>query len=247
MALVVFLFLFCTSILHAHDHAPLKNQSWSFSKLFGTFDRAALQRGLHVFKEVCSTCHSLKRIRYRNLKALGFTEAQIKAIASQYEITDGPDADGKPFQRKALPSDAFPSPFPNDNAARAANNGAVPPDLSLIIKARKNGADYVYSMLTGYDTPPKDLVITTGQHYNTYFPGNLISMAPPLHNNQITYVDGTKATVDQMAHDVVTFLAWASEPELEQRKQTGTKVMIYLLFMTVLFYLTKRRIWRNIH
>jgi ubiquinol-cytochrome c reductase cytochrome c1 subunit len=199
-----------------------------------------------VYKEVCATCHGLKRIRFRNLKALGFNEAQIKAIASQYEVTDGPNAEGQMFKRKSLPSDAFPNPYANDNAARAANNGSLPPDLSLIIKARNSGPDYVYSLLTGYDPPPAGTQSQAGQYYNTYFPGNFISMAPPLTEGQVTYADGTKASVEQMAKDVVSFLAWSAEPEMEQRKQTGVKVIVYLLFMTILFYMTKRRIWRHI-
>ncbi len=242
----VFIMFYFGAPAKAHDAAILKHPSFEFRHIFGTFDRSALQRGFQVYKEVCATCHSLKRIRYRNLKALGFTEAQIKAIASQYEILDGPNTEGQMFKRKALSSDSIPSPYANDNAARATNNGALPPDLSLIVKARNGGADYIYSLLTGYTQPPQGVIVDAERHYNAYFPGNFISMAPPLVENQITYADGTPATVDQMAKDVATFLAWCAEPEMEQRKQTGVKIILYLFFMTILFYATKRRIWQSI-
>jgi ubiquinol-cytochrome c reductase cytochrome c1 subunit len=232
---------------HAENSMPLVLQKkWSFSGIFGTFKRDELQRGFQVYKEVCSACHSLKRIRFRNLKSLGFKDAEVKTIAATYEVTDGPNAEGQMFQRKAMPSDAIPSPYPNDNAARASNNGALPPDLSLIVKAREGGANYIYALMNGYVEPPAGIVVEGGRYYNQYFPGGQISMAKPLNEGQVSYADGTKASLEQMSHDVSVFLAWAAEPETEERRKTGVKVMVYLLVMTVIFYLTMRRIWRDV-
>ncbi len=220
---------------------------WDFQGPFGTYNKAALQRGFQVYKEVCSTCHSLKHIRFRELKELGFTAPQIKALAATYTVKTLNDA-GEDVERPALPSDAFPSPYPNDLAARAANNGALPPDQSLIVKARHNGPDHVYQILTGYGkTPPKGMTVDDGRYYNPYMSGGQISMPPPLQDDQVTYSDGTKATVDQMARDVVEFLSWASEPEMENRKRLGFTVLIYLLVMTGIFYAAKRKIWRDVN
>ena len=238
---------------YAHDnaqtHQPTEHPKidWSFNGLFGVFKREQLQRGYQVYKEVCAACHGIKRVSYRNLNALGFSEAAIKALASEYLVQDGPDATGKMFDRPALPKDAMSGPFPNDNAARTANNGALPPDLSLIVKARVGGADYVHALLVGYIKPPENVHMESGRHYNAYFPGHEISMAQPLQDGQVTFSDGTIATIDQMAKDVVTFLAWTAEPEMEARKQLGVKVFLYLLLMTGLFYVTMRRIWRRVH
>lgn len=238
--------LFATEHSHAPT-APLKPQKWSFNGPLGSFKRDELQRGFQVYKEVCASCHSLKRVRYRNLNALGFNEAEVKAIAASYKVTDGPNQEGEMFERPALASDRFVSPYPNDNAAKAVNNGALPPDLSLMVKARVGGADYVYGILTGFTKAPEGFVVGENQHYNLYMPGNLIAMAPPLVNEgQVTYADGTKATIEQMAHDVTAFLAWAAEPEMETRKKDGVTVLIYLLFMTTIFYFTMRRIWRDV-
>lgn len=231
---------------HAENVPHPPKQNWSFNGPFGTFKRDELQRGFQVYKEVCSACHSLKRIRFRDLKGIGFKEIEIKAIAAGYEVTDGPNAEGQMFQRKAIPSDSFPSPYPNDNAARTTNNGALPPDQSLIVKAREGGADFIYALMTGYTEPPIGVTVDAGRHYNKYFPGGQISMEKPLTEGQVTYADGTKATVEQMSHDVSAFLAWAAEPEMEERKEMGVKVLAYLLFMTVIFYLTMRRIWKGV-
>ena len=239
-------FTYSAHASEAHQSQTLPKVNWTFSSLFGVFKRDQLQRGYQVYKEVCSACHGIKRVSYRNLNALGFSEAAIKVLAAEHLVQDGPNTEGKMFDRPALPKDAMASPFPNDNAARAANNGALPPDLSLIIKARVGGADYIHALLTGYVKPPAGKTIETGRHYNAYFPGHEISMAPPLHDGQVTYSDGTIASIDQMSNDVVTFLAWSAEPEMEARKQLGVKVFLYLLLMTSLFYATMRRIWRHV-
>ncbi len=226
---------------------PLPRESWSFDGPFGTFDRAALQRGFQVYQEVCSNCHSLSLVSYRDLAALGYNEDQIKNIASQKQVTDGPNDQGEMFQRPARPSDRFVPAFPNDQANRAAHNGALPPDQSLIVKAREGGPDYIYGILTGYKDTPADDKVPDGMYYNVYFPGHHIAMPPPLTDDVVSYGDGTKATTAQEAHDVVTFLTWAAEPRLEERKKTGAKVIIFLLVMTGVLYAAKRKIWAEIH
>lgn len=222
-------------------------QSWPQSGPFGTYDRAALQRGYQVYKEVCSSCHAMKRVRFRNLADLGYSEEQIKALAAQYTVTDGPNDEGEMFERPARPSDPFKSPFPNDNAAKAGNGGALPPDLSLIVKAREGGKDYIYGLLTGFGTAPRGHEVPDGKYWNHYFPGNVISMPPPLTDGQITYADGSPQTVSQYARDVAQFLSWAAEPELETRKRTGVKVLIFLAVFAGVFYAAKRKIWSDLH
>lgn len=229
------------------EKKPPRELGWSFEGVFGRVDKQAAQRGFQVYKEVCSACHGLSRIAFRNLTAIGFSEAEVKALAASYQIKDGPNDEGEMFDRPGKPSDYFVPPFPNEQAARAAYNGAYPPDLSLIIKAREEGADYVYSLLTGFAEPPADVHLTPGQYYNPYFPGGRLAMPPPLSDGQVTYEDGTHATVDQMARDVVTFLQWTAEPEMEARKQMGIKALIYLAIFTAFMYLAKRNIWRRLH
>jgi ubiquinol-cytochrome c reductase cytochrome c1 subunit len=250
-ALVASLFLVAAGPLaRAEEEKPqLPEQRWSFDGVFGTFDRAALQRGFQVYKEVCSACHHLQYVYFRDLAALGYTEDQIKGIAAAWpqQVTDGPDDTGQMFQRPARPSDRIPSPFPNDQAARAANNGAVPPDLSLIAKAREGGPDYIYAILTGYVEPPPRFEVMPGMNYDAYFPGHQIKMPPPLSPDQVTFADKTPATVPQMAHDVASFLMWAADPNLEQRHRMGFKVMLFLLVTTGVFYAAKRKIWSRIH
>lgn len=224
----------------------LPKHGGSFTHMLGGYDRAALQRGFQVYREVCSVCHSLKHVAFRHLRALGWSEAEVKSLAAQYTVKDLSTETGEMVERPARLSDFMPSPYANDIAARAANGGALPVDLSLVIKARAGGVDYVYGLLTGYADAPQDVHLEVGQFYNKYFPGHILSMPPPLGDGQVTYADGTQATVNQMAHDVVTFLAWASEPEMEDRKQTGVKVLIYLLVMTFVLYLSKRRIWKRL-
>ncbi len=218
--------------------------SWTFQGIFGTYDKNQLQRGMQVYKEVCASCHGLKYVRFRNLEALGFNEDQIKAIASDYEVEDGPNADGDMFFRTAIPADAFPSPFPNAEAARAANGGAYPPDLSLQAKRNGYGADYIAALLSGYAS---DVPTDNGLYENPYFAGGLIAMLPPLGDDYVTYADGTEATLEQQSQDVAAFLMWAAEPKLEERKSMGIKVLLFLLILTGLFYVSKRKIWAKIH
>jgi ubiquinol-cytochrome c reductase cytochrome c1 subunit len=219
---------------------------WPFEGIFGTFDRQAAQRGAQVYFEVCSACHSNHNLYYRNLKDIGFSEAEIKQLAQKYTVKDGPNAEGEMFDRPALPSDRFVSPYPNEEAARAANNGAYPVDLSLIIKARHDGPNYVFSLLSGYQEAPADIKLMPGLYYNPYFEGGQIAMPPPLTQGQVTFSDNTPATVEQMAKDVVVFLQWAAEPEMEHRKSIGLKVMIFFLVFTVFFYMAKKKIWKNL-
>ena len=222
------------------------HQQWSFDGVFGTYDRAAEQRGFQVYKEVCAVCHPVKHLYFRDLTQIGYTEDQVKGIAAQSQVTDGPNDQGQMFQRPGRPSDPIPGPFPNDEAARAANNGALPPDLSLITKAREGEADYVYAILTGFKDPPANVKVGEGMYYNEYFAGHQIKMPPPLNADQIKYADGTQSSVPQMAHDVVTFLSWAAEPTLEERHRMGAKVILFLVVMTGLFYAAKRKIWSRI-
>ena len=250
---------------HFPIHKP-KQEKWSFSGPFGTYDKAQLQRGLKVYKEVCSACHSMNLVAFRTLADLGYSDAQVKAFAAEYEVQDGPNADGEMFTRKATPNDHFPSPFPNTAAAAAANGGAAPPDFSLIAKARgvergfppfvfdiftqyaEAGPDYIHALLNGYDEqPPAGMEVAEGTHYNPYFiAGKSLAMAKPLSDDQVTYDDGSPQTVEQYSHDVAAFLMWAAEPHLEARKQTGFRVMAFLILFGALVYLTKRKVWSGV-
>jgi ubiquinol-cytochrome c reductase cytochrome c1 subunit len=231
----------------AEGEAELDTQPWSFSGIFGMFDRAALQRGLQVYREVCKNCHSMNLLAYRNLEALGYNRNEVKAIAAQDQVTAGPNDEGDMFERPAKPFDHFAPPFPNEQAARAANGGALPPDLSVIAKARVGGPDYIYSLLTGYEEPPQGFELLAGKQYNRVFPGHQIAMPQPLYDDSVTYQDGTPATLEQEAKDVATFLMWAAEPTLEERKHTGIKVILFLLVFTGLLYAAKRKIWSDVH
>lgn len=224
----------------------LLHKDWPHDGPFGKFDKAAAQRGLQVYREVCSSCHSLNFIAFRNFAELGFNEDEVKAIAAEYEVTDGPDDEGEMFERPGRPSDKFPAPFPNGNAARASNGGALPPDLSLITKARADGVNYIYSLLLGYEEPPTDFELAESMNYNAYFGGHQIAMAQPLDDDAVTYSDGTSATLEQMSSDVATFLTWAAEPTLEERKGTGLKAILFLVILTGLLFATKRKIWSDI-
>lgn len=242
----VLFFLSSFNAYSAGSKIDIPKYDWSWKGFFGTYDRASAQRGLKVYREVCAGCHSMDLIAYRNLEDLGFSNEHIKAIASEYLILDGPNDEGEMFEREAIPSDKFANPYLNIQAARAANNGAYPPDLSLIVKARPKGADYLKALLLGYVDAPSDKKIPEGQYYNKYMEGNLIAMPSPLSDGLVDYDDGTEATMDQMATDVTTFLAWAAEPSLEDRKRIGFKVILFLLVLFVLAYISKQQIWRDI-
>ncbi len=242
----------------AGEHEPWfgPKDGWSFKGFFGTYDRAALQRGFQVYQQVCAACHSMNLMRYRNLGEEGgpeFSEEEVKAIASSYNVPAGPDEFGnevdefgQPLTRPGRPEDAFVNPYQNDNAGRAANGGALPPDLSVITKARHGGADYVYSLLQGYKEPPADEEVAIGQYYNVYYPGKKFAMAQPLYEEQIAYTDGTTASIEQMAYDVTQFLEWAGNPKMEERKRLGLMVMIYLTIFALLLYFSYKRVWRDV-
>jgi ubiquinol-cytochrome c reductase cytochrome c1 subunit len=232
----------------AEGAAELPHVNFSFNGAFGTFDRAQVQRGLQVYKEVCAACHALHLVSYRNLRDIGLSEEEVAAIAASVQIPDGPNDNGEMFERPGRASDRFRRPFPNDAAGRAANNGALPPDLSLITKARLGGAQYVHALLTGYVEPPEGVTVAEGMHYNQYFPGHQIAMAPPIaQDGQVTFADGTNATVDQVAQDVSAFLTWAAEPELETRRAMGVRILIFLAILGGLTYAVKRKIWADVH
>ena len=249
---IFFILLFSTNLISSkaeESSHKLLSESWSFKGFFGKFDRASLQRGYQVYIEVCSACHSMKYLSYRNLSEPGgpeFTEAQAKAIASNFEVTDGPNSEGEMFTRPAKLSDKFVMPYENDQAAAAANGGAYPPDMSVLVKARKGGADYIYSLLLGYEEPPTGVELDDGVYYNKFMYGNKIKMSAPLSEGLVEYSDGTEATSEQMAKDVVSFLMWSAEPHLEARHKTGFRVIIYLIILTVLVYLSMKKIWSRI-
>ena len=259
--------------VHAADdagHAMIERQKWSFGGMFGHFDRAQVQRGFLVYKEVCSSCHGVKRLSFRNLSEKGgpeFPEDGVKSLAASYQIVDGPNENGKMFKRPGRPSDAIPSPFSNDPEARLANNGALPPDLSVMAKARtvevdrafyavpfamakdiatgyqEGGVDYIHALLTGYEKAPASFKVGEGLHYNKAFPGFQIAMIPPIVDGQVKYSDGTKPSIDNYARDIAAFLAWAGDPKLEERKRMGILTMLYLLITTALLYFAKKRVW----
>jgi cytochrome c1 len=248
-----------------HDQPVPPRNKWSFSGPFGKFDRGQLQRGFKVYKEVCSVCHGLDLLSFRNLTGLGYSEAQVKAIASEYKIKDGPNDAGEMFERDGRPADRFPRPWANENAARA-QYGAVPPDLSVMAKARtyergfpwfifdvftqfqEQGVDYIHALMVGYEEkPPQGFQLPPGAFYNRYFPGHSISMPPPLTDKRVDYTDGTPTTVDQYAKDVAAFMMWAAEPNMQTRKRIGFQVMIFLIVFAGLMYFTKKKVWRDVH
>jgi ubiquinol-cytochrome c reductase cytochrome b/c1 subunit len=251
----------------AHETPQPPRQQWSFAGPFGKFEQGQLQRGFKVYKEVCSNCHSMKLLSFRNLSEAGgpgFSAAQVAAIASEYKVQDGPNDTGDMFERPARAADPFPKPFPNDNAARAANGGALPPDMSVLAKARtyergfpwfvfdiftqyqEQGPDYIHSILMGYEEKPKDMEMPAGMNYNKYFPGHALGMPPPISDGQVTYDDGSPATIDQYGKDVAAFLMWTAEPKMMERKRIGLQVMFFLIILTGLLYFTKKKVWSSV-
>jgi len=231
----------------AHEGPKLEKQDWSWIGVFGQYDKAQLKRGFQVYREVCSNCHSMRLMAYRNLSYIGLTEDEIKDAAGEKQVQDGPNDQGEMFMRPARPSDHFVSPFPNEQAARVANNGALPPDLSLMAKARVGGPDYIYGILTGYEDAPAGHTVPDGMYYNKTFPGGNIAMPPPVDDDRVSYTDGTKATKEQIAKDIVAFLNYTAEPELDVRHSMGLKVLGFLFVLTAMFYALKRRIWADLH
>jgi cytochrome c1 len=255
----------------AQEHgtpAPAR-QKWSFWGPLGKYDRGQLQRGFKVYREVCQNCHGLTLLSFRNLAESGgpgFSVAQATAVAAEYKIKDGPNDSGEMFERPGRLADRFPAPFPNDNAARASNGGALPPDLSVMAKARtyerglllglldmvpfiqyqEHGVDYITALLNGYKEPPKDFVLPPGTQYNEYFPGHAIGMPKPINDDQVSYTDGTPQKVDQYARDVSGFLMWAAEPHLDSRKRIGLQVMLFLIVFGGLLYFTKKKVWKQV-
>jgi cytochrome c1 len=253
-----------------HDTPQPPRQKWSFAGGFGKYDRAQLQRGFKVYREVCQNCHGMTLLSFRNLAEAGgpsFTPAQAAAVAAEYKIKDGPNDAGDMFERPGRPADRFPAPFPNENAARAANGGAYPPDMSVIAKARtyergfpwfvfdalpftqyqEHGPDYIHALMTGYAQAPAGMTMPAGMNYNKYFPGHLIGMPPPIQDGQVTYDDGTKGTIDQYGKDVSAFLMWAAEPHMEARKRIGLQVLIFMILFAGLVYFTKKKVWSSVH
>jgi len=233
--------------LAAGGGPEIEHQKWGHGGPFGTFDQAALRRGLQVYQEVCASCHSLDLVAFRTLSDLGMDDDEIKELASDYEVEDGPDDEGEMFDREGLPSDYFPAPYANEKAARAVNSGAFPPDLSLITKARPGGEDYLYALMVGYEDAPEGFDLSEGMSYNTAFAGHQIAMPNPLYEEAVEYDDETEATVEQMARDLTVFLTWTAEPMMEARKRLGVKVLIFLGIMLVLLILVKRRVWSDVH
>ena len=247
--LITILFFGFSVTSNAAEKVEYLKTDWSFKGLFGKFDRAALQRGYQVYTEVCSSCHSMKYLSYRNLAEEGgpeFTVAQAKAIAASFEVTDGPNDDGEMYTRPGKLSDKFVMPYDNVKAAQAANGGAYPPDMSVLVKARGDGVDYIYSLLQGYEDPPVGMSLDDGVYYNKYMYGNKIKMSNQLSDGLVEYGDGTNASVEQMAKDVTTFLMWAAEPHLESRHQMGFKAIVYLVILTILVYFSMKKIWSRI-
>ena len=246
---ILIIFFISTNNLFSAETSlkSMPKHEWSFKGMTGTFDRSAVQRGYKVFREVCSGCHSMNLLYYRDLLDIGFSEEQIKAIASEYTVMDGPNDEGEMFERPAKLADKFVDPYSNEQEARISNNGSYPPDLSVINKSRKGGADYIYNLLIGYEEPPADIVLGEGMYYNKWMDGKQIAMPTPLYDGSVDYEDGTENTAIQLAKDVTVFLQWAAEPELEERKRLGVKVILFFIIFGIFVFLSKRRLWKQIH
>jgi len=244
--IVILISIFPTLVYSEEKKVDLIEKNWSFNGVFGTFDRASLQRGYQVYTEVCSGCHSVQYLSYRNLSEKGgpeFSVEEAKAIASQFEVEDGPNSDGEMFFRLGRLSDKFVKPYPNVEASTAANGGAYPPDMSVLAKARAGGADYIYSLLLGYEEAPAGIELDDGVYYNKYMPGKKIKMSEPVTDGIVEYLDGTDSTKEQVAKDITTFLVWASEPHLESQHRMGFKTIIYLIILITLVYMSKQKVW----
>ena len=244
----VLIFLFSNfNVLASGSGNDLPKHNWSFKGLTGTFDKSAIQRGFKVYREVCSGCHSMSLLYYRDLIDIGFSDEEVKAIAAEYTVIDGPNEEGEMFERPAKPSDRFVPPFSNEQEARISNNGSYPPDLSVITKAKKHGPDYIFNLLLGYTEPPVDFELGEGMYYNKWKEGHQISMAQPLDEGYVDYDDGTENTLPQLAEDITTFLVWSAEPELEERKKLGIKVILFFIVLGSIVFIVKNRLWREIH
>ena len=250
MRIIFFILIFLFSnfnVLASGSGNDLPKHNWSFKGLTGTFDKSAVQRGFKVYREVCSGCHSMSLLYYRDLIDIGFSREEVKAIAAEYTVIDGPNEEGEMFERPAKPSDRFVPPFSNEQEARISNNGSYPPDLSVITKAKKHGPDYIFNLLLGYTDPPVDFELGEGMYYNKWKEGHQISMAQPLDEGYVDYDDGTENTLPQLAEDITTFLVWSAEPELEARKKLGIKVILFFIVLGSIVFIVKNRLWREIH
>ena len=250
MRIIFFILIFLFSnfnVLASGSGNDLPKHNWSFKGLTGTFDKSAVQRGFKVYKEVCSGCHSMSLLYYRDLIDIGFSNEEVKAIAAEYTVIDGPNDEGEMFERPARPSDRFVPPFSNEQEARVSNNGSYPPDLSVITKAKKHGPDYIFNLLLGYTEPPVDFELGEGMYYNKWKEGHQIAMAQPLDEGYVDYDDGTENTLPQLAEDITTFLVWSAEPELEERKKLGIKVILFFIVLGSIVFIVKNRLWREIH
>ncbi len=237
--------VFVVNALAAGPDANITKMKFSFDGIFGVIDKSSARRGLQVYNEICAGCHSLEHVSYRNLIDIGFSSDEVKAFASQFEVMAEPDSEGEVNMRPAVPSDKFVNPYQNTNQAKAMNNGAIPPDLSLIIKARAGGASYFYSLLKGYEDPPEGKEITNG-YYNSAYPGHIIAMPQPLYGDDVEYADGTVATMEQEIIDLVSFLTWTAQPELNERKSMGFRVFLFLVFMTSVLFISYKKVWKKI-
>ena len=250
MRIIFFILIFLFSnfnVLASGSGNDLPKHNWSFKGLTGTFDKSAVQRGFKVYREVCSGCHSMSLLYYRDLIDIGFSDEEVKTIAAEYTVIDGPNEEGEMFERPARPSDRFVPSFSNEQEARLSNNGSYPPDLSVITKAKKHGPDDIFNLLLGYTEPPVDFELGEGMYYNKWKEGHQIAMAQPLDEGYVDYDDGTENTLTQLAEDITTFLVWSAEPELEERKKLGIKVILFFIVLGSIVFIVKNRLWREIH